>query len=142
MYHNNITVNVLDGSVLTSNGFDLLHPTAPTPSSVPLPKLQKMIATNIANRRSLVDELCTVCATRRHIVDAARELVRQLDIVAAVCTQIEQLAVQDHLDKLARDIKDHYADVFEPIPHVHRMLDSVRCKIMLKDASLVKYLPK
>ncbi|KAF8235816.1 hypothetical protein L208DRAFT_1159344, partial [Tricholoma matsutake] len=32
-------------------------------------------------------------------------------------------------------VKSHYADVFEPIPHVNEMPDTVHCKITLKDAS-------
>lgn len=64
-----------------------------------------------------------------------KDLVKPPDIIAAIHVQIEQLAVKDHLDKLVLNIKRSYADVFKPIPHVDQMLDSVLCKIMLKDAS-------
>jgi hypothetical protein len=39
------------------------------------------------------------------------------------------------MDKLDEKVKERYADVFRPIPHVDEMPDTILCKIDLKDAS-------
>ncbi|KAF8237394.1 hypothetical protein L208DRAFT_1516766, partial [Tricholoma matsutake] len=41
----------------------------------------------------------------------------------------------DQLEKLGSDIKESYADIFKPIPHVDEMPSLVLYKINLKDAS-------
>jgi hypothetical protein len=75
-----------------------------------------------------------MCATRKDITDKVCEPIKQPDLMAMIHARIEQLAAKYHLDKLATDIKSSYNDVFELIPHVNRMPDSVQCKITLKDA--------
>jgi len=70
LHHNNVTVNVRDGSAIdmTAN-FDLLHPVAP-PIHKPIVKLRDVIMTNIANRKLLLKELKEICAVRQPLVDA------------------------------------------------------------------------
>jgi len=88
-----------------------------------------------ANHKLLVNELKDFCISRRWIVDAICELVKEVDVVAAIRVRVEQLAGEEQLERLGSEIKLLYADVFKPIPHVDEMLSSVLCKISLKDAN-------
>jgi hypothetical protein len=64
LYHNNITVNVCDGSAIDMTlNFNLLHPVAP-PVHKPIVKLRDVISTNIANRKLLLKELKEICIVR------------------------------------------------------------------------------
>jgi hypothetical protein len=135
MHHNDITVNVRNGSAVDNYAlFDLLHPT-PRPVPVPKLKLKEDIAINVENCRHLMDELHTVCARIKPLVDARCEKVSGVNLVAAVRERVEQLSAQEKLAKLNNEVKETYANVFRPIPHVDDMPDTVRCKISLKDAS-------
>ena len=134
MHHNDITVNIRNGSTLNNYAlFDLLHP---TPCSVPVPKLKlkEDIAINIENHRCLMDKLHAVCARIKPLVDARCEKVSGVNLVATVCNHVEQLSAQEKLPELNNEVKETYANVFRPIPHVNDMLDMVCCKISLKDA--------
>jgi hypothetical protein len=113
--------------------FDLLHPIAP-PVCKLIVELQDMISTNIANRKLLLNELKSIFAMHKPLVDARCEPVNGVNIVAAVHGHIVQLAAAEHLEKLHNKIHETYADVFKPVPHVNEMLDTVQCKIELKDA--------
>lgn len=78
-----------------------------------------------------------MCDKQCPIIDVLCEAIKPVDVVAAVHIQIEQLAAREHLDILALYIKKSYANVFEPIPHVDEMPDTVCFKITPKDASKV-----
>lgn len=118
--------------VIDNKNFDLLHPSAPLKLHPPPPKLWEVIAKNVENQKLLFLELKAVCQERWWLVD---EPIKPVDLVAAVWVCIEQLAAREHLDLLALEVKNSYSDVFEPIPHVDEMPNTVCCKITLKYAS-------
>jgi hypothetical protein len=96
-------------------------------------KLRDIFAKVTANHKLLVKELKEFCASHRPLIDARCEHVKDVDVVAAICVRIEQLAVEQQLGKLEAELKETYSDVFKPIPHVDEMPDSVLGKIKLKD---------
>jgi hypothetical protein len=133
--HNHIVVDAHNRTVIDNNVmFDLLHPIAPV-QHVPKKKLCDMFNEMKQYQKLLIDELKMCCAIQRPLVDARCEHVHGINIIAAIRVRIEQLATEQELEKLDCKIKDHYADVFKPIPHVDEMPDTVLCKINLKDAT-------
>ncbi len=54
---------------------------------------------------------------------------------AAVRERIENLAAEEELAKLGIQVKEDYADIFSPLPHINDMPDKITCKIELVDAS-------
>lgn len=87
MYHNDITMNIFNGTAIMNEGFNLLHPIAviQTPTTPPL-KLHDVIASNITNRKLLLDELHIVCAKLKLSIDESCETVKLPDVIAAVQT--------------------------------------------------------
>ncbi|KAF8234618.1 hypothetical protein L208DRAFT_1260953, partial [Tricholoma matsutake] len=131
--HNNIVVDAHNNTAIDYGcNFDLLHPMPHVLPKVKV-KLCNVLASVRTNRKLLIEELKTICKTHWPWVDAQCEKVVGIDIIAAIQVCIEQLAANDQLEKLGAKIKDNYADVFKPIPHVDEMLSTVLCKISLKD---------
>jgi len=128
MYHNNVTINVHNGTAINNKDFDLLHPSAPVKPWLPAPKLWKVIATNVKSQKLLFKELSEVCKKQQLIIDASCDPVKPVDLVTAVQVHIEQLAAKDHLDQLGLEVKKSYSDMFEPIPHIDEMPNTVQCK--------------
>ena len=63
------------------------------------------------------------------------EPVQQVDIVAAIHIRMESLAAQEQLSRMSDAVKAKYSRVFNPIPHVDKLLTDVYCHIKCKDAS-------
>ncbi len=135
--HNQIVVDAASRSVVHKpSGFDLLSPLAPVlPTPPPRLTLKESLLATKNNISKLCTELKSVCASRRVNVDLSCEPVRSVDIIAAVRTRIENLAVQEELEKLGTDIKELYKDVFSPLPHVDEMPDKITYNIQLVDAT-------
>jgi hypothetical protein len=76
LHHNNITVNVRDGTAIDmTTNFDLLHPVAP-PVHKPIVKLRELIATNVANQKLLLKELNKICIWCQVAIDASCDPVK------------------------------------------------------------------
>ncbi|KAF8226263.1 hypothetical protein L208DRAFT_1302578, partial [Tricholoma matsutake] len=116
MHHNDITVNIQNGSALDNYAlFDLLHPTPPT-LPVPKLKLKETIAINVENHKCLMDELHTVCT---HI----RPLIKELASIKI-------------LNTLDGKFKAKYADCFPmDIPHATELPSDVYHHIKIKPGS-------
>ncbi len=135
--HNNIVVDASARTVIHKpTGFDLLSPASPVlPVPPPRPTLKESLLATHSNVKLLCTELNTVCTQRRLLVDASCEPVASVDVVATVCECIEHLAAEEELTKLGVKIKQDYADVFAPLPHIDDMPEKITCKIELVDAS-------
>jgi hypothetical protein len=84
----------------------------------------------------MAKELHTVCATRlQTLMDANLfEMVREVNIIAAIREGIEVLAEEECRHKLSEDLKAVYKPIFEVIPHVDNLPTDVLCEIKIKDA--------
>ena len=60
---------------------------------------------------------------------------RKIDVVAAVWTHLEVLAVQQQLDQMGAQVLKDYKTIFEPCPHTDKLPTDIYCHIKLKDAS-------
>ena len=76
-----------------------------------------------------------ICVFCHPLVDARCEYVNGIDIITAIQVHMEQLAVDEELERLGIKVKENYVNVFIPIPHVNEMPSKVVCKIKLKDTS-------
>jgi hypothetical protein len=120
-----------------ASGFDILHPTSPVRETAKTPLQQKhreLQKTIRGDRKSMLEELSNVTTDRQKACNASAEAVKKFDVVGAVRTRIEQLAHQDYLDKLGKEVRTEFTDVFNELPHVDRLSESIYCKIKLKDA--------
>lgn len=61
------------------------------------------------------------------------KLVKQVDMVGAVKKHINSLAAQDQLDKLGKQVRKDYKEVFKVIPHLEELPTDIYCHITLKD---------
>jgi hypothetical protein len=87
------------------------------------------------DRKTMVAELKMVCAERKAMFSHTHEDVAQIDVVTAICVQMEVLAAQEQLNRLSEATKNKYSNVFNPIPHVDELPTDVYCRIKLKDVS-------
>lgn len=134
--HNNIVVDASARTVVHKpSGFDLLS--LPSPVLLlppPCPTLKQSLLATRSNVKLLCTELNSVCVKRKISVDSSCEPVKSVDVIAAVHLWIECLAAQEELDKLGIKVKEDYAKVFSPLPHIDDMPDKITCKIELVDA--------
>ncbi len=93
-----------------------------------------MLATH-SNVKLLHAKLNSVCTQRKVAIDASCDPVKSVDVIAAVRFRIKDLAAQEEFEKLGIKVKEDYADVFSPLPHIDDMPDKITCKIELVDAS-------
>jgi len=136
LQHNNIVIDHAARTVIDKNsGFDLLHPTLPSPPKPPKKKLKDFFRDLKEDRKLMVTELKMVCAERRCKIRNFMEDVKPIDAVAAIRQRIETLNTQEQLDRLSDAVKTKYKDVFAEIPHVNDLPTDVFCRIQLKDAS-------
>ena len=61
--------------------------------------------------------------------------IRNLDVVGTVCERLEELAAQNQLEHMEKEVFAKYKAVFEPIPHVDDLPTDIWCRINIKDAS-------
>ena len=133
--HNDIVVDAASRTAVDKkSGFDLLNPVAPI---VPPPKkkLKDFFIELKQDRKLMVAELKMVCAERKNFLKHKFEIVKPVDIIAAVRERVEILAAQDQLTQLGKDILGEFKDVFAPIPHHDDLPHDFYCRIKLKDAS-------
>ena len=83
----------------------------------------------------MLAELKMVCAKRKAMLSHMYEVVKQVDVVAAIWIHLETLAAQEQLGKLSDAVKLKYLKVFNPILHMDDLPMEVYCCIKLKDAS-------
>ena len=133
----------LDPSLRTAihkpTGFDLLNENAlPLPSPT---KPHRLICHKLFQQqwKYCLAELNTVCKIRRERLEHnnAFETITPMNYIAAIRSKIEDLASEDANNKLANEILEEFADVFEPIPHADLLPTEVLAHIPLKD----KYKP-
>ena len=134
--HNNIIIDHSNRTAIDkSMGFDLLNPIAPPPPPPPKKKLKDFYNELHINRKLLMAELKMVCAERLCMNMHKDEPVQVASPLAAIKTRIQTLATQNKLTLLGAKVKEEYADVFDPIPHLDHLPNDVYCCIQLKDAS-------
>jgi Aspartyl protease len=128
LVHNNIVIDHAARTVIdkTSN-FDLLNPVGLPLAPPPKKKLKEFFLDLKENCELMVAELKMVCTERKCITECSLKPVKPVDIVAAVCGQIEVLAAQEHLQKLGQQVITEFVDVFAPIPHIDDLPSDVYC---------------
>lgn len=105
--------------------FDLLHPT-PRRDTSGLHSPNEKRKTILKDRKAVVRELKTM-GVQLHTNDT-------ISPIRAVRTCIETLTAPGALQSLESKLKAEYKDVFEGIPHLNELPDTVYCCIKLKDA--------
>ncbi|CAA7259594.1 unnamed protein product [Cyclocybe aegerita] len=135
LIHNGIVADFANRScIVKKTGYNLLHPTPRPPSQPPKPKLRKLVEQTKADKKQALVELVTVCQEKIANGTLTFEAVSPIDIIAAVKEHIEVLANAADLWEHDTSMKDHYKDVFQPIPHFNDLpKDFISC-IQLKDA--------
>ena len=134
--HNN---NVVDHAACTAidkhSGFNLLNLISPPAPSTPKKKLKEFFQELQDNQKLMVAELKMICAEHKCRLKNQFEILKPIDLVAAVWLHIETLAAQEQLNCLCDAVKKKHKDIFEPIPHLHDLPMDVYCRIQLKDTS-------
>src|SRR5277367_4221620 len=134
--HNHIiTDHELRSCVDKKNGYNLLHPTPVSPLiTPPSPKIKRE---QIKKQKKLaLSELKAVCAARWLLIQPTLEPVKEMDIAAAIKSRVETLASISSLQEHEAQLRSEYSDLFEPIPHVHKLPTDCLAEIKLKDPTL------
>jgi hypothetical protein len=113
----------------------LFNPPEFKPPLPPKLKLREKIKKNVADRKTMVKELDTVCKLRKDALELEGlfENVKQVDVIAAVRERVEVLAHWAELDDKGSKLKAEFKCLFEPMPHVDELPTDVLCQIKLKD---------
>jgi hypothetical protein len=116
-------------------GFDLFNPPEFKPPLPPKLKLREKIKKNVADRKTMVKELDTVCKLRKDALELKGlfKNVKQVDVIAAVRERVEVLAHWAELDDKGSKLKAEFKCLFEPMPHVDELPTDILCQIKLKD---------
>ena len=135
--HNNIVIDHSSRTAIDkSSGFDLLNPVALPPPPPPKKRLKDFYNELWDNWKLLVAKLKMVCAERLCMnMHTRTNWWKWVTPWAAIKIRIKTLAAQEKLTQLGAKIKDEYADVFNPIPHLDHLPTDVYCCMQLKDAS-------
>jgi hypothetical protein len=134
--HNNIVIDHADRTVIDKvSGFDLLNPPPPPAPKAPKQTLKQFFLQLKADRALMLAELKMVCAEHLLTIRNRFEVVKPIDLVAALRQRIETLTAVDQLNRLGDAVKHKYSDVFDAIPHLDELPTDVYCRIRLKDPS-------
>ena len=76
-------------------------------------------------KKSMLEELVLVCKEHLKCRKGVPEIVRPLNIAAMVKEQIEILVLQEKFGSLEKDFLSEFKDVFEPLPCVNKLPQSV-----------------
>lgn len=118
--------------------FDLLNPPTPVVTAPP-PQKYKF---NFEEHKSVLDvwkkvmqELQSTFAVKQKTGAYHTNHIRNLDVVGTVHEQLEELAAQNQLEHMGKEVFVKYKAVFKPISHVNDLPTDVWCHINIKDAS-------
>ena len=135
LIHNAIVTDHASRTCIDKNTqYDLLNPKPIFPPPPPKPKLKEQIKDTKADKKLVLAELMMVCNDRLKKLNLKPEEVQAFDVAGAVRECIKMLAIQESLLKRENKLKAEFKPVFEPIPHVDKLLQDVVAEIHLKDA--------
>lgn len=82
----------------------------------------------------MLAELVDVC--KQHLADGKMvpEFVKPLDVAGMIKDRVESLCFQQKVGKMEKQMLTEFADVFQPLPHVEKLPQSVTARIQLKNA--------
>lgn len=133
--HNKIVCDHADRSCIVKDlSYDLLHPPPIAPPRGPKLKLKQQLAANRQQKKIALQELVETVKNRWM---PKSEPVKEVDVVGAIRNRIATIAILDDLEQRGTSIRQDYADVFKPIPHINRLPDQVHARIKLKDAEKI-----
>ena len=134
--HNHIVTDHAARSCIDKkNGYNLLHPETVLPPQPSHPPNQKRKLIHKFKKLAL-SEVRTVCAARHPVVDSRLDVVKDIDIAAAIRSRVATLASLDSFREEEAKIRKIYKDLFEPIPHVNDLPSDCLAEINLKDPNL------
>ena len=132
LVHNHIVIDHADRTVIDKiSGFDLLNPKPLVTPLPPKPKLKDLFTKVMATWKLVSTELRLAC--QKCYRTPVR--VNPINIIMAVWQIIENLAAKVLLEKMGTKIVKEFKDIFEPIPHVNKLLTDIYCNIELKDVT-------
>jgi hypothetical protein len=114
-----------------TSGFDILHPSVvpPPPICTPLKELYQSV---MSSRKAVVKEINASFVDKKTCLDSENSAAEYCPI-GAIREHVEQLARREQLERLGAAFVEKYADVFSPLPQVHRLPDTTLCHIQLKE---------
>lgn len=133
--HNRIVCDHADRACIVKDlNYDLLHPPLIAPPKPPKKKLKQQISENKRYKKLALEELVNAVREKWAPRRTADDIVKQVDVVAAIRNRIATVSILRDLEKRGAQIKQDYAEVFKPIPHINRLPDQVQARIRLRDA--------
>ena len=119
------------------NSYDLLNP----PTVVPPPACKLCLWEHFeetkADKKLALAELMLVCNDHLKNSKFKPEVIELFNVVAAVQSCIEALAVADALIKNEQKLKAEFKCIFKPIPHVNDLPRNVIAEIHIKNAEKI-----
>jgi hypothetical protein len=143
LVHNKI---VIDHEARTATdkscGFDLLHENttcriAKPPTINLSPKQKRLVIWK--QKKLLLSELKLKCSERLQHLENNNlfEPITNYNFIASITNRIENLACQKKLEKLEKNIKHEYKDIFRPIPHISELPTTETARICKGNADLL-----
>ena len=117
-----------------TTGYNLLHPPKISPPPPPRPKLKAQIKENKELKKRALEELVAVVKQKWLPRRAKDEPVKELDVVAMIRNRIATIAFLEEMENREQRLKNEFATVFEPIPHIDELPTTVLARIKLKEA--------
>ena len=135
LIHNDIVTDHATCSCIDKKtGYNLLHPPVIVPPHPPPVRATVQIKQTKAAKKHVLEELTSVCQKRVEDGRLSFEKVKDVDMIGAIWSAIEDIALKERLKKLEVKIKKDFCEVFEEIPHVKDLpVDYMAC-IKLKEA--------
>lgn len=132
---NSIVLDSEAGTVINKQNDDnLLKPLLPQQKKFVL--MRKKFQHMLHDQKEMVKELTFVCQLRQEMECLGMfEPVKEVNVIAAVHAQIQQLAHKASLNKFDAQLKAEFHEVFEPIAHAKDLPQNVFAKIKICDAN-------
>lgn len=86
-----------------------------------------------SNKQKMLQELVLVCKEHLKSGKGVPEVIKPLNVAAMIKDHIEVLAQKEKFGSLEKDFLSEFKDIFEPLPHVDKLLPNLTAQIRLKD---------
>ena len=135
LVHNDIVTDHKARSCIDKKcGYNLMNPAPIAPPRPPRRRAKDQIKFTKAAKKATLAELTAVCQKRINDKKLVFEVVKDVDVVAAIKDAIGNIALKERLKKVEKNIRTEFQQVFEEIPHVKDLPIDYMARIKLKDA--------